>query len=190
MATPIGHALLSVSVGLALTRKKPLLSPKADLALFAAFGAAADLDFLPGIFWGNPSLFHHGASHSFGFALLAGLLMLGLGGFLRNQPLLRWFWLGFILYSTHLLLDSLTKDTLPPAGIPLFWPLSDAYVKGPDIFLDIRRSISLWGTWAHNLKALAWEALLLTPLLLIAGSLYAKPVSRKIKAWSKIFFKT
>jgi hypothetical protein len=47
------------------------------------------------------------------------------------------------------------------------WPLEDGYYKFPwPIFMDIGRTLE-WKTVRHDALALAWEAALLCPLLVV-----------------------
>lgn len=179
MATPIGHGLAGYGVSLLLGRRgepRPLLP-----ALVAvAASLAPDLDFLPGLLRGSPALYHHGISHSLGFALAAGLLaalLLPLPGWRRRTV----FWLVFLAYSSHLLLDLVGPDARPPLGIPLFWPLSPDYHLSPlTLLLGVRHSgvtaaptaewIAAILHW-YNLVAVALELLLVGSLVLAASRL-------------------
>lgn len=40
------------------------------IALYLFATNAPDLDFIPGLFLGDPDLYHHGVSHSIGFGVL------------------------------------------------------------------------------------------------------------------------
>ena len=42
--------------------------------LFVLFANAPDLDFVPGILLGDPGAYHHGISHSLGFALMVAVV--------------------------------------------------------------------------------------------------------------------
>jgi len=70
MATPVGHMLMGAST---LALSGPRRARARLVALGALVGAAPDLDFLPGLVLGDPARFHHGPTHSLGFALLAAL---------------------------------------------------------------------------------------------------------------------
>jgi len=76
MASPYGHAIIGLSL-LNLYYPRLPFTPKKNFGLYglAALGACLpDLDFVPGIFLGNPSRFHHGISHSLGMAIILSVL--------------------------------------------------------------------------------------------------------------------
>ncbi len=163
MATPLGHAAAGVLAGACLARKRPLLGPWADLALFAALAQAPDLDFIPGLLIGRPDAFHHGISHSLGFALLAGALCFAWGA--RRGDARRWGLIAFAIYFLQVLLDALTLDTRPPVGVPLWWPLSGAWVEIYPFFDDVWRTPPWAATLAHNARAVLLEMAVLGPPL-------------------------
>jgi hypothetical protein len=78
-------------------------------------------------------------------------------------------WLGLAVgagWLSHVLLDWLGSDSRAPVGIMALWPLDDGYHLAPfSIFLDVAREVS-WRTVGHNLVAMAWECVLLVPVLL------------------------
>lgn len=131
MSSPVGHSLAGYlcycfGVKSMSVTKDPLLC--VATLVMANF---PDLDFLPGFFVGQPNLYHHGISHSIGFALMiafAGALALWKLG---KYPFRKSFFLFFLVYCSHLFLDILAADSRPPAGIPLFWPFSSTYFISP-----------------------------------------------------------
>jgi membrane-bound metal-dependent hydrolase YbcI (DUF457 family) len=133
----------------------------------AAAACAPDLDLVLHLL--GATHHHRGPSHSIGAALLAGVLAF-LAARLRSatRPATR---LGTAVgagWLSHVLLDWLGSDSRPPLGIMALWPLSDAYYLAPiPIFMDVAREIS-WPTVGHNLVAMAWECVLLVPVLLAA----------------------
>ena len=82
-------------------------------------------------------------------------------------------------YASHLLLDWLAIDRFPPLGLKVFWPFSDAwFISGVDLFIQTDRR---WGTLASiptNLKAMAWETILLTPVLAVLWLVRVKALAR------------
>lgn len=163
MATPIGHALAGIAAGSLATGRHDLIGPRADLVLFAAVAVAADLDFIPGLISGDMTYWHHGFSHSLGAALLCGLIMAYIGH-KRGGQAWWWAWAGFMVWGSHVLVDYLTLDTLPPHGVPLLWPLSGEYFRTDNwIFFDVKRGLSAQVFW-HDIKAAIWEVLVLAPL--------------------------
>ena len=102
------------------------LSPWACLAL----AVSPDLDFVPGLFLGQPALYHQGISHSFSFAVSAGFIM---ALFLqRKREGIFYAWTMYALaYASPLIMDLFGPDRREPYGIPLFWPLSDQTFLAP-----------------------------------------------------------
>ncbi|MGD9124507.1 MAG: metal-dependent hydrolase [Desulfarculaceae bacterium] len=162
MATPVGHALAGILVGSGLAWNRNLLGPWRDVVVFAAVAQAPDLDFLPGLILGQPEAFHHGVSHSAGFALLAGLIMAWV--FRKQGQAWRWGLISALVYFAQVGLDALTADSSSPYGVPLWWPISGEYVMASHpIFMDVRRQPLGWANLWHNLGAAGLEALILGP---------------------------
>jgi inner membrane protein len=158
---------LGAAVGVAASGARPLeerWGPWREAAVLAVMAQAPDLDFLPGILLGNPSLYHHGASHSLGAAVLfAGLCWLW--GWRRGRPW-RWALVGGALYLAQVVADAWTVDTRPPFGVPFWWPLSPEffYPEHP-LFYKVIRDVSYPGWLAHDLKAVALEVAVFGPML-------------------------
>lgn len=168
--SPVGHALAGIAAGW-LVQPAPVPSGRSAvvgrLCLFAAAGAAADLDLLLGI--------HSGPSHGVGVALLAGVLVwLALRG-LTPRPggwgqtpgrMARMAAAVAAAYGTHTLLDWLGTDTSAPIGVMALWPYSREYFEKPlHVFMGISRRYWLPEFWTHNALALARELLILVPLV-------------------------
>jgi inner membrane protein len=137
------------------------------MLLYLIAANAADLDFLPGLFVGNLSKFHHGPSHSIGFAILFGLV-----ASLIFTKRLYAFAVGSGLYLSHILLDYLIQDPSPPYGVQLLWPFSHAYLMAPLVlFRPFNYRNSTTGAVAasiftqHNLLTITVEVLYLLPVL-------------------------
>lgn len=159
MCTPVGHALAGVAVGLAVSRQAPPVGPWKELAFLALVSQTPDLDFLPGLLLGSVEIYHHGLSHSLGFAGLAGLACAALGW--RWGQAARWGSLGALLYLVHVLLD---YTTVSPRGIPLWWPLSDLrLLADTPFFVDVWRRPWGWPLVWHNLGAVGLETAVLGP---------------------------
>ena len=144
------------------------------LLLYLFIANAADLDFLPGMFVGVPNRYHHGVSHSIGFALLFAAACSFLLLFFKRDAFTRYFTIFFCLYCSHIALDYLSTDTSLPYGVPLFWPLNNEYYIAPFAFLpDIWRGSSAGVEFfvsllsLHNLWAISSEFLLLSPCILL-----------------------
>lgn len=158
MATPVGHMLAGASAAVGLRPEGPT---SRRLAVGGLLGASADLDFVPGLLLGDPARFHHGPSHSLGFALLVAALL----WVLVSRDRWRWALVGSGAYATHLLLDFLTVDPSSPVGIPLLWPLSDAYLISPVTPLPrvLHSSVSVLNP--HNVGVALLEVVLFGGLL-------------------------
>ncbi len=167
MPSPVGHSLLGIAVGSA--GRARWRSPSVWLLLGASIVAAnlPDLDIVVSQatdMSGTFLLRHRGPAHSLGGALVFGLLVYLAARLLAVRAPGRLALTLSAAYVSHLALDLLNADLRPPYGIPLLWPLTERYVVGPAIFLNIDWAHrSGWFTW-HTLAALALEAALLAPL--------------------------
>jgi inner membrane protein len=132
---------------------------------------AADLDFVPGLLIGDPDRFHHGVSHSLGFAVLFALCC-GCGrllgpSFSKNVAIF------LCLYLSHVASDYFSIDTSVPYGVPLFWPLTNDYYIAPFAFFpDIRRSPGAGQFFGslftpHNFWAMTVESIVMLPIVVI-----------------------
>ena len=160
MPSPIGHGLAAIAAGWAIAGPAPSARARwTQGAIFAAVGAAPDLDLL---------IHRHSAEvHSIGAALIVGVV----------ASLMRWpvartrIAIGlavFAAWATHPLLDALAEDSSPPIGVMAFWPISTRYYKaGFEIFSSIYRDWRSPGIITHNVAAIAREVLLLLPIVLI-----------------------
>ena len=170
MPSPVGHSLLGYLFYRATA--SPVDLPRWRLLAVYLFAAnAPDLDFIPGFLIGDPNRYHHGISHSVGFAVLfasAFSLFLLLW---KRDSFIRKFTIFFSLYFSHLVLDYLSIDTSAPYGELLFWPFSNEYYIAPFAFLpDIQRThfggefiTSLFSL--HNISAMFVEFMALMPFL-------------------------
>jgi inner membrane protein len=138
---------------------------------------AADLDFIPGLLVGMPNRYHHGVSHSVGFAALIAVACSLLMFFLKRDSFSRSFPIVFCLYCSHIVLDYLSIDTTSPYGVPLFWPFSNEYYIASFAFLPSIRRASISGVEfvtslfsLHNLLAISVEFLLLFPFILLISA--------------------
>jgi len=159
MPSPIGHALGGIAAGAAVSRR----TGWGSLALFAALGAAPDIDFLL-------PMPHRGPTHSIGSAVLV---------FLVAWPAIAWWSRGIargpstvrlalavaVAWGSHTLLDWLGADSSTPQGLMALWPLTTTYyVSGIDVFYNISRRYWLPEFWRHNAVAALRELLILGPL--------------------------
>ena len=101
------------------------------LAAAVALANAPDLDFIPGLLIGAPHAFHRGVTHTVLAAVLVGAAAVLIARRLRPASAWRIGCWAAATYGSHLLLDYLTVDVVPPAGAQFFWPFSDAYYIAP-----------------------------------------------------------
>jgi inner membrane protein len=167
MPSPVGHSLTGYLIYRVAAGKIAPNKRWQILALYLVAANAPDLDFIPGLLMGDPGRYHHGPSHSLGFAILFGLALSLTTGLVKLGDGIRNFTVFFSLYFSHVLLDYLSTDTSIPYGVQLFWPVSHEYYIAPFAFLpDIHRPVSsgmkfITGVLSlHNLWAATVEALL------------------------------
>ncbi len=183
MPSPVAHSLVSM----ALVAPKPEKEPWVKwVGFWVVMGNFADLDFIPGILIGAPSRFHHGLSHSLLFAVsLAVVAYLLYPAFFKGHRAACWPFLA--VPFSHLFLDMMTRDTVAPYGLPLFWPFSHHTVRFPFwVFLNMNRGtrFHILFSW-HNLAALCLEVVLTFPFFAWAmsrrdGLNLLKPAWRKV----------
>jgi len=183
MATPIGHGLAGYlvyrgSCGDRCEDKQTLLY----LCLFMSI--APDLDFVPGIFLGQPALYHQGISHSLGFSFLASLGLALL--YSRRRTILADWGRLFMAYSSHLIIDFFAPDGRPPYGLALFWPISGNHYLAPfPLYWGVHHVgetsasttewvISLFNL--HNVGAVGVEVVVLLLVILVVNFLYHQKV--------------
>jgi len=180
MATPVGHSLVAGMFYLEWNNKK---EHNLSLMLFCfLFSNGPDLDFLPGIFIGNPGRFHHGLSHSLAFGVLITFItciILKSLKYFCSYSFSRLAFMGCLLYISHLLLDLITLDDFFPYGIQALWPFVSEYITPPFyVFSNVARSSLdagfhkiLHEVILHNMwVALDETFVFLPPLLYIAAN--------------------
>jgi hypothetical protein len=165
MPSPVGHALGGIAAGwFAGGAVRPGWIKRA--AWLGLLGVAPDLDLLVGA--------HSTYTHSVGAVGLVALAVFLARWLPRRDlhaadPAPVAFTAAFAAaaaYGSHILLDWLGTDTTPPIGIMALWPFSDAFYESPwHGFMAISRRYWLPGFWTHNLTAMAWEVLLLSPIV-------------------------
>ena len=175
MATPVGHSLAGYLVfGWSDEAQGPRKARW--LLLYICLANAADLDFLPGILLGQPSLYHQGVSHSLGFALVVSLAVAGVCR-LWGESFAAIFALSCMAYVSHLVIDFFGTDTRPPFGMPILWPLGGAYYISPvPVFRGVHHAGAAVGSmleWLlalfhpYNLGAIALEVVFLLPFVVL-----------------------
>jgi hypothetical protein len=83
-------------------------------------------------------------------------------------------------WASHLLLDWLGKDTLPPFGVQILWPLDSRFFKsGLDLFAETERRHPFSGpTLIQNLWAAAQEIAIVAPIAAAAYLVRVKALAR------------
>jgi inner membrane protein len=171
MPSPIGHTLAGCAVAFAFI---PPGMPQAWEAWMLCLISAnlPDVDFIPGLFTGNPRAFHRGPSHS----VMAALIAAGLGA-----SLLMWFsmpWLMraeliFLAYGSHVALDYST----PGRGVLLGWPFWHQRQRASHpwfLSVPFGRTHQATGTRRgsrHLLRAFKREILLMSPCVVVLALL-------------------
>jgi hypothetical protein len=171
MPSPVAHILAGGFLYLAGTTRKP--ASRLILGATISASIAPDFDFLPGFLIGKPSAFHHGISHSSGFAVLFGtavFLMLRCSN--HRDVAIRATLMASFAYGFHAVLDAVSVGEGAKA-VPLLWPFSwqefgiNIGLFGHfhhDGLADGIWSVVVWG----NLPALARELTVMgAPLLLL-----------------------
>ena len=176
MPSPIGHVLAGAAVvyaGDAIDRRR---SPISLVATCALLGAVADLDLLL-------PRYHRSFTHSLtavAFIFIVAAAVTGevtrlrasrLGGQGGGQARWRVALICACAYASHLLLDWLGSDTLPPYGLQVYWPfINRFFVSGLNLFAETeRRHLFSGPTLVQNLWAAAQEVAILAP---ITGALW------------------
>jgi inner membrane protein len=163
LASPAAHSLAGAIIFLAARRKGN--GSHRELLWIVLAANLADLDFIPGLLVGEPSLYHRAFSHSIPAALLFAVVVYAVCWRGRHPQPVRMTVLMFAAYASQLTLDWLSFDPGPVVGIPLFLPFSqEHFMADPTLFLNIERTGLLSGpVILHNIKAVLLELLILGP---------------------------
>ena len=169
MPSPIGHVLGGVAVVWAadLVERRP--SSNRLILACAVLATAPDLDLLwPGA--------HRAATHSVTAVIIVMIIAAAVTG-----QVTRWrtTLICAAAYASHLLLDWLGADTVPPRGIQLFWPFSDAwYISDWDVFPQTARQRFLTPPIIRqNVLAVCQELAILVPLLAVIWLIRVKALA-------------
>ncbi len=154
MPSPLAH--VTIGALLADTQRTLLPDRRSQFRLLAVclfFSLAPDLDVIPGLIAGDLNAYHNQASHSLLFAL--GVSLLGapvVSSLLPSLSIKRSFLIVFVCYTTHILMDLVTRGR----GVLLLWPFTDHRFASPvPLFYGVERSYGVW-TY-HHLITLANE---------------------------------
>lgn len=183
MPTPIAHSLVGGIFYFIWKRRLPnSLRPVFLGILFCVtYSNLLDFDFIPGIILGNLNRFHHGISHSIGFAVVIAFVTGLVSRFLLKRSFWRIGGVSLILLLVHLFMDFSTGDTSVPYGIMLFWPFSNRYYISPiSIFPAFPKRASVADVVNPlNLKAYIYELILLGPLFIIISFIRLRGVFKE-----------
>ncbi len=171
MPLPVAHGIVGASVLLALREPRDKLSLGQTLLLGAALGNLPDVDLALVwlLDWGN--LAHGAMTHSIFFALCVGVV---LAGWRRGWRF--WRFREALSYTSatlsHGVLDMLVRKEF--GGAALYWPLSAEKLRFGlfDYFAFYPGSEPLETVVRRALQISAYEALLFSPCLLVAGLIY------------------
>ena len=122
MPSPIGHLLGGAAIYLVGTRRESRSRIMLTIALLGSI--LPDFDFFPGILIGQMGAFHHGISHSLGFAILFGAIVFLFVRHVEKSLALQGAMLATLAYVTHVVLDFVGVNE-GTRGVPILWPLSD-----------------------------------------------------------------
>jgi inner membrane protein len=180
MATPLGHYFVGLSLAQLFASDRA--ESRRGLWL-AAIACVPDLDFLPGLFVGNLSQFHHGASHSFAAAAIFAAGSLSVLRFIGWRQSLKLALLSFLLYGSHVVIDFFTVDRGTPYGVPLFWPWShETYQSAWPLLPHVQHTRSPIVS-VHNFLLMMREIVIFIPLVGLVCMLkrWSRPSARA--AW-------
>jgi len=171
MPSPIGHSLAGCAIYVGTVKDNN--NNWKLLFLYILIANLPDFDFIPGFILGTPNRFHHGISHSIGFACIIGTAL----SLIVSTKASKRFYLTNVLivaglYFSHIFLDFFSMDTLPPFGEKLLWPINgEYYISSFKLFFDIRRDISSNSEFIltlfnfHNVFAMTLEICVLLPIV-------------------------
>jgi inner membrane protein len=178
--SPIGHVLGGAAVAWGSDAIDGRRSSPRFVAACVLLAAAPDLDLL---FRG----YHRSFTHSLTAVLIVLIIAAAVTG--RVTRLRQGYgghdrWRFAIVcacaYASHLLLDWLGADTLPPLGLQLFWPyVRDYFVSGLNVFAETeRRQPFSEPTLVKNFWAVAREIAIMAPIAAGLWLIRVKAVAR------------
>jgi len=189
MSTVFSHAIVPVSLGLALGRN--IISTRV-LLVGILFAILPDLDvigFAHGIAYHSP-WGHRGFTHSIVFAICCGSLAVCCFKLPQNRSVPVFLFLSFSMIS-HALLDAMTFGGL---GVGIGWPFTDqrfffSWRPLPVSPIGIERFFNYWGMYVIKKEVVRiW-----LPLLGVFGFIWiaryavkASRVRRYVRVWSRL----
>ena len=154
MPSPVGHALGGVIAGWGVAGRLSWPAWVSQAVVFTVIAVLPDIDLLFGA--------HSGPTHSVGAAAIVAIMAWGVSGFRARRAVVLAI---FAAYASHIFFDWLGDDTSPPFGVMALWPFTDQYFMSPVALMPaISRRYWLAGFWAHNLRALFFEIVVLAPI--------------------------
>jgi membrane-bound metal-dependent hydrolase YbcI (DUF457 family) len=137
----------------------------------AALAASPDLDLIFGS--------HRRYTHSVGAVILVGLVA-AIVARRVHRPVARVALMCAGAYATHLVLDWMAVDLMPPYGLRAFWPFSNRWViSGWNVFRQTERwhFLSVATIWV-NFKAVVQEVVILGPCAIVVWLIRVKTLAR------------
>jgi inner membrane protein len=167
MSSPVGHLLGGAAVYLAASRKEDRSTFTLGAALLGSI--LPDFDFLPGLFVGKLSAFHHGISHSLIFAVVFAVLVFFFAKHTQKNNPLRAAIIAGLSYASHVILDFVGTNE-GTRGVPMLWPFSNQQF-GLDLGLLGHFRYSDSGIWSvlrfDNISVVAREIVFVGSLALL-----------------------
>lgn len=172
MPFPIAHSLTGATTCFLI--KQDIDFKKIILYIFAA--NLPDIDYIP--YFISPSditySYHHGVLHSFGFAVIASVILSLCVNMFLKWNFLKNLMIFFILVISHVLLDYVTYAPRNPVGVMLFYPVySERITSSVHLFANSFKNTkgdSIFGFLSMALaKELLLELAVFVPIL--AGSI-------------------
>jgi membrane-bound metal-dependent hydrolase YbcI (DUF457 family) len=137
----------------------------------AALAAAPDLDLLVHA--------HRSYTHSVGAVAVTGLIA-GVVAARYRRPVARVALTCAAAYATHIALDWMSADTLPPYGLQAWWPFSSGwFISGWDLFRQTERhNFFSAASFKTNVRAVLQEVAILAPPLVLLWFVRVKALAR------------
>jgi inner membrane protein len=142
------------------------------LLIFSIFAMLPDIDSVVGIITGDIGRYHNNATHSLFVGLFISLAFSGVVSLVGSFKFRDWFFVMFLSYSLHVVLDFFTVGR----GVMAFWPLSQQRFLSPlslfyglhwsDGFISIRHVwtfltesaiVALFVLATHYLASRKWD---------------------------------
>src|SRR5262245_38876180 len=170
MPSPIGHTLAALAIRWICTPagSPPDAKPRDRILgpLSLACVAVAVLPDLDLLFY----RWHRSVTHSVGATLLVMIVAAVVTGKVTGRIAWRVVLILGAAHASHVLLDWLGVDQLPPRGRQALWPFSQQwYISGWDIFLPTERRDALsLASMLTNVRAVVSEVAIVGPIALVA----------------------